>query len=354
MTDGQIQPTILIKKPDGTSVRVTLDEFKKMRSGAQSSVATPQTQIEKEKIIEEPSSSVPAKSAGKEEPHELATTTPVSDIFINEAKANAWTPEDHRSPLEEDDTEIQTLKNQGVEHTISEVKMTPTTIAGQIPRELMPRFNALVLSYKKGVRSDEQFVEYIRRDVAHGGLGITQDADARQLLEEVQQKTKVIQKRIPPPTAHAPTMTPTESVLIPVAHTGSSTIPNTPEKKFSPSPPSVVHDMVQVSTQQTTSPQDEIRNFSLLDFRRLSKDPHVASSMLHTKFEGWKEDSFLLYMKTIDAWRHSPLHALYIDRTIESYRAHIPIKDFLTRESPGGLTIQEYMGIVEVNGRLVV
>lgn len=377
------KPTILIKKSDGTSVRVTLDEFKKMRNVntvEQNSVKEPQTEFQNSDV-DNSISDIDTREETKIEqniqvddvtkdaddkflpeinsPHELTTTTPVKDIFIDEAKAKlAWKPEDHRSPLEEDNSEINLLKKQGIEHTIPQVQIEKnSSLVSHIPKELMSRFNALVLSYKKGVRSDEQFIEYILRDPSQGGLGFTTEEEAKMLLDEVKQKTKVIQKKNVPSLERE-----SLSVVNTVApkfeqdlQTSGFTMPPQQTQKPVQMAPSVVHDMVQPNVSKTVGPEEEIGNFSLIDFRRLSKDPKVAASMILAKFEGWKKESFLLFMKTRDSWKKSPLYLQYINLTVEACNERVPVKDLSLREQKkGGIKFEEYIGLVDVNSGLMV
>ncbi|GEM_PF-2743537 len=224
------QPTILIKKADGTSVRVSLDEFRKMKYAsiaAASQVPPPQDEVSHETpmVVEEPE--VPA------------TTTPVGDAFLNAAASfvheaeeerrdvvkkvpeesvvaedevsyekdvvgevseraeenqlelssekSFWTPEDHVSPLEENmqpeevRTEPQTITSATKLDTVEDII---ASLPFQIPTGILGRTKALIQSRLKEVRSDEQVIRYATQPEIEGGLGLSGN-DASVLIERI-------------------------------------------------------------------------------------------------------------------------------------------------------------------------
>ena len=159
MADNK-QQTILIKKADGTKVRVSLEEFKKMRAGneepshsprrarqggqvgneepvkrneddkvsnakAQISNQVPMTSVKNDIVdakkniavvqnekptvvlVKEEQKPIVQDDLMVETPHELATFTPVHDIFVDEAAANfEWKNSDSESLLAVDAPEV--------------------------------------------------------------------------------------------------------------------------------------------------------------------------------------------------------------------------------------------------------
>lgn len=73
------------------------------------------------------------------------------------------------------------------------------------------------------------------------------------------------------------------------------------EKKASP----LVRDVI--SEAEEMGPVDEIKKFSLTDFRRLSSNPDEAAARLKQKFINLKDESYLLFLEALKAWRRSPL-----------------------------------------------
>lgn len=87
MADTSKQPTVLVKKADGSTVRMTLEEFKKMRGlggktqDTSTKIQTEEVKASKSTVLKE---SVPVRPASS---HALSTTAPVVDIFKDEAVA---------------------------------------------------------------------------------------------------------------------------------------------------------------------------------------------------------------------------------------------------------------------------
>ncbi|MFA6105785.1 MAG: hypothetical protein WC725_04315 [Patescibacteria group bacterium] len=67
-------------------------------------------------------------------------------------------------------------------------------------------------------------------------------------------------------------------------------------------------------------PIEEIRYFSLVDFRRLSGDPTEAANRLKQKFLNLHEESVVFYFEGLDAWKISPLYHDYINLVSEAIK----------------------------------
>ena len=396
------QPTVLVKKADGSTERVPLDVFRKQKKQPEpqtqkdtkqspqprqtKSVQKSEPKVEKKqfekKVAEKKVHDIPSlsfkgviKKAPKKEPekkevsqllpqeeapHELSTTTPVKHIFVDEAEAALeWDKDDHASLLDEEMPEVEDLKQRGAVHETHKDITKGMGVQKGVSKELKPRLASLVVSFKKGIRSDDQFVEYAMRDVTRGGLGLM-EPQARELLEQTKKEytpsasSKPIvlprpiepQMKKPPVSAQksvVPNMAPPKLVVPPRA------VPNTPS-------PLLKHDVTpSQGISRIQGPEDEAQNFTLVDLRRLSRDPKVAVDMLLAKFEGWKEESFLLYMKTRDAWKVSPLNKKYTSTTSQALREGIPVQDILNKDtSPDRMTMEEYTSIVLFNKKLDV
>lgn len=99
LSDMNNMSTILVKKSDGTSVRVSLDEFKKMKMSNSSKILGSSSVVEEKKkdswesddhkslLDEEFHKEIPVLV--REGEHILARSAPVKDIFIDEAKYEA-------------------------------------------------------------------------------------------------------------------------------------------------------------------------------------------------------------------------------------------------------------------------
>jgi len=122
-------------------------------------------------------------------------------------------------------------------------------------------------------------------------------------------------------------------------------------------PESVVQDVSSPASSETktTGPKQEIANFSLVDYRRLARDPKKCADMLFSKFVGWKADSFLLYMDTLDGWKGSFLNKMYVDTTVEAINKKMSVLQVLQTKDPANfITLAEYESLVDINSKLVV
>jgi hypothetical protein len=138
-------------------------------------------------------------------------------------------------------------------------------------------------------------------------------------------------------------------------------------KSMRPLPPHVAHIIPQKivrdiqnpiqkdSSLHTVGPRQEAQTFTLIDFRRLSREAKKAGDMLATKFMNWKDESFLLYMDTRTEWQNSPLYQQYIALTQEAMNTGRSISDIIAeKNSQEYMTFEEYKSIIEVNNRLTI
>jgi hypothetical protein len=412
------QPTILIKKSDGTKVRVTLEEFKKMRAGEvrkeESGMANEEklsevpsvltsnpsvTLVKDTPVIEENelATTTPVvkvfineaisnvekeKDAPVAEENELATTTPVADIFVNAAAANfEWDQKDKKSLMDEDLTEVEDLKKKGAvhvgQHDLEEHIKMPGV---EIEEDLRNRAKSLVISWKKGIRNEFQLLDYATKDVNHGGLGLSEEQaqrffekvkDSRTNLDNLfeivfEKKAKIEnvieEKRIEENkvVAFSNSNSVVKEGIIPVAKTPFIPIEKEDNYSFnqpySHTPPSsTFHDVALPQTNsRTTGPKQEIADFSVVDYRRLARDPKKCADMLLAKFNAWKKESFMLFLDTMDGWHKSSLFRMYVQTTVESINNKLTIAQVLQSKDPSNfITLEEYESIISVDSSLL-
>jgi hypothetical protein len=360
MADNQkSQPTILIRKSDGTTERVTLDEFKRrkmMKTSVESvpkkasavlphpipllfesdivhpkSVARPQTLPHAIPLVEESEVRTSARVMSTSSTTQaVATTTPVQHFFEHSSARF-----DHQSLLEEDVSEVATLRNTGEStHLGSGTAVFSSTVS--IPPDLRSRAEALVLSWKKGVRDQHQFLEYALKSPRDGGLGLT-EGEGRQLFADVTKNARVEPpKPVPPPRSRG--------LVSPSIPSSASARPSLAPRA---TPASVIQEVSRATPVSTImGPVEEAASFSIEDLRRLSRDPHKASEMFLAKFSGWKDESYLLYLQARDSWRGSPLFRLYIDMTVDALERGVTVAAFL---EGSGLSYDEYLALATLN-----
>lgn len=94
-------------------------------------------------------------------------------------------------------------------------------------------------------------------------------------------------------------------------------------------------------------PIEEIKYFTLTDFRRLSSDPAEAAARLKQKFANLKDESYILYLNALEAWRTSPLFNDYISASIDTLNQKkkladaVPDKEKIQLKEIGALIVME-------------
>ena len=407
------EPTILVKKPDGSTERVPFSQLKQqMQAPAPQAQEEAAPQINEEHVIApmgtrppQPAAPVvdeshviepmktrtappppqpvineehtiapipkkksepqPAETEEAVEETHLATTTPVTDVFIDEAIAKeTWSKDDHASLLSEAPPEGATAhiafgQSDDVGPVVSALNFS---IAG----DLTGRLASLLTSVRKGVRTTAQLSEYAQRDLASGGLGLN-DSQAQELVSVASQVLGVpsapppVGKRMRPVKPSAPKSQPAPvAPEPPVVHEGGvaalrasiDTIQGTdvrPRLQDITPPTAAVESRSPISS-QSTSPIDELSKFTFEEFVRLSDSPEAAGQLLLKKMQHLQKDSYLQYLKGKAAWHKSPLYQQYLDVLADSLEQGTPVEDLL--DAGNGLTPEQFQALVQFHQTL--
>ncbi len=379
------EPTILVKRADGTTERVPLSSLHKKKSEniveeKSENIAEEKSEKKESSILSEPPSFIETSVSLKKDstpttsqpvpnifiqpkkrsehtprasetfvqkrpkvsspskntelpvetsPHELSATTPVSDFFVDLAKAHEWKKDDHISPLEEhidDDLADHREKTALPQHRYEDVQQIVAAVPFSIPSQLHGRLHALIQSRIKDIRSDVQVQTYVMRSIEQGGLGL-REQEAQSLVETIHSVLSVRkEKDIPGPRKT-------------IIHTPTPQRPRVEEKNMESSrAPQPARREKTVSFQDIHPPKkqdvamgpvEEISSMDLINFRRLSEDPHSAVEVLREKIQTIREDSYLEYVKAQDAWFHSPLYAMYLAHLGKALEKQNTLKDVL-------------------------
>jgi len=127
------------------------------------------------------------------------------------------------------------------------------------------------------------------------------------------------------------------------------------------SPSSVVKPMMHdiqpptyVGAKRSLGPVDEIGSFALADLRHLDVTPQAAGSKLLQKFETLREESYLLYMEGVKAWRQSPLYRQYQDVLLRALTGRQTVSQVLSEsQEREAMKLPEWGAVVRVNQSLV-
>lgn len=389
MSDTTKQPTILIKKADGTSVRMTLAEFAEYKkqtaapvSVASSSVprvAAPAEPVEKKADVVVPTSSdVEKKSDTVANVGTALAEAPAHEVVVAKPGLPAVLPEEP-SLHEVKHKDLPTLPGTRDELLGKVLKK----LSFDIRPELLGRAASLVQSRLKDIRNDAEVIEYASREEHRGGLGLGPE-DAAMFLGAIKEAGNVTQKKplpkqrpaiekpirsLPRPTPISTTggpsvpIQPVRPVGLPVSPAQSASrptsipIPGVPD--FTPSIPRtttgrpLMHDMVPPAPPQerrlSVGPVEELRTIALADFRRLGKDTAARLPVLLQKFSLLKKDSYLLFIEGRDAWVTSPLYRTYEGIIRTALQQGKPVTQVISeQESQDSLTFEEFQALAQV------
>lgn len=104
-------------------------------------------------------------------------------------------------------------------------------------------------------------------------------------------------------------------------------------------------------TPHLTGPVEELRALTLVDFRRLSKDPKEATLKIMDKIELLQNTSFEMKTDGVKAWQESPANTAYLDVLKLSLEGR-PVVDVLgdmANEDPDALTKIEFEALMDLN-----
>lgn len=98
-------------------------------------------------------------------------------------------------------------------------------------------------------------------------------------------------------------------------------------------------------------PVEELRYFSLVDFRRLSSSPEEAAARLKQKLINLREESHVLYLDGLSAWRESPLFRDYIGASVDALNTKRKLADSMADDS-NKIQMKEIQAIIQMEGEL--
>lgn len=367
--------TILVKKADGTSVRMTLEEFrtyqetKKLRN--LETVKLPEEKIDLPMEIQSEA---------------LTTTAPVKEIFVDEAKAKMedqnirkpkdqnklfdiqnkkqeWSREDHRSPLEENIARsVPVAVNNTSNQPDDEVGEILKRIKFSISNELRGRLRSLIISRLKDVRTNDQVIDYAVRAKEVGGLGLS-EIQAQQLLAAINPQgqdsslnrrlaAKKEERKVDWKESGEKIVRPSViSTIQPEKVTALEVEERKLVERIVGAERHVLQDVTApAKDKKTLGPVEELRQFTLTDFRRLAVTTQEAGRALQEKFTTVRNDSYLWYVEAVDAWQQSPLYKKYLQVIKESIASNKKIAEYLqAARGQDQLKEEEFKAIVKVD-----
>lgn len=204
----------LVKKADGTTVRLSLDEIKKRAKKKNDDVEEEAEELEDENEIiqtdEETATESIAEPPAVSEPEQpQPTEKPVPHIIrqrqatqTEKEKSASWSKSDHASPLEEELVSHEVKRADEIKHAqvggqdyskiVDEIMQD---IPFSIPANRQMRTRQLLQSFLRGIRDKHSFRELAVKSPADSGLGLS-DQDAARLIVVAMDKKQGHEKQL--------------------------------------------------------------------------------------------------------------------------------------------------------------
>lgn len=345
--------TILVKKADGTFVRMALSDLKKPGSTKPESTPT-QTVV--------PSPPHPPKPAIVQS---VIKSAPIQPTKISPPKSvvSSMSPKmtsvDAVSLLEEPELHHSSAPTSTSSTREDEVGKIFTSLGFAVLPAFTGRMRSVILQRFKDIRGENETRELVLKPTTEGGLGlsagqadileqkcsmaieksiVSSSVTAVEPLKTREMRDKVLQKfaeaelpsNITPFNAfvHAPAFSKPKPLaqpnkVNPIIKTSLTTPVKPREETFKISTESKQRPIMQDVTARPheMGPMEEIRYFRLLDLRRLASQPAEAVGRLKQKFINLREESIVLFFDALEAWHQSPLYIEYVQMVSRAFSA---------------------------------
>jgi len=106
---------------------------------------------------------------------------------------------------------------------------------------------------------------------------------------------------------------------------------------------------------KVVGPVEELKEFSLKDFRRIGKTASESIEKIKEKIGLLEEESFTYKTEGIKAWRNSDVNQLYLSMGHEGIESGMSIKNVINKRQAEGkpyLTDEEFQAVADLNGQL--
>ncbi len=407
MSDDKTQPMITVKKSDGTTIKMSLAEFKKMSAavkGGQASgsalggKADPVVSVAPKAAVENKGgeTSVIARSeerATKQSPglrssdiKGIATLLPM--VARDDNKKTPPPSSDFKPLVEEMPLTVNKAAPLASASRADQAEKIIKKLSFKVSPDNQNRLRAIIQLRLKDIRTAEETKETASRKVGDGGLGVTEVQAvelARLCDEEIAGKSTENKDSISDIRKLKGEETPRHDVgtSVPVANKSALPATTTPfnafvhgEKTTPPSPPpkgggnsssafqkeigtpfklnsqsavkATMHDIIPKAVEM--GPVDEIRSATLTDFRRLAAKPEEAAHRFFQKFINLKEESILLYLEAASAWRMSSLYLEYIGALGSALARQQKFAPLITDKN--SIQLNEIKAIIEMDKNL--
>jgi hypothetical protein len=228
--------------------------------------------------------------------------------------------------------------------------------------ELRTRFERALDARLRDVRDAYETRALLERPVAQGGLGLV-GAELSRAMEAIERTAADAQ-------ATAPARVTRRSSPVRTGEDASPRFtPLTDKKESLPPPitPRLSPQSIQTpvgakprmddvkAPSRLSGPLEELQTISLVAFRRLARDPNEAVMKIKDKIDLAEEHGYEKKIQAIQAWRSSPVHALYLSLSQEAMASGSSVARVAEARQVAGqetLTALELKAIGELNSTL--
>lgn len=237
--------------------------------------------------------------------------------------------------------------------------------------DLKRRFQKIIEARVANVRDAVATRDALEKSVETGGIGISGGmlANIMERLEQLveaheaammQQTQQAKQSHVDTRAAQrTQTRAPRVSLVQPEvmeAPQQTAAAPKPPARKAIPSTPSGRPRVVDIQGSRTLAgPVEELARMTIIEFRRLSRDPVEAARKLASRISLLEERGFEKRIAGIKGWRSSPLYRAYLELTQEALSEGVRVEEMARRlreEGRDTLTAPELAALTELNAQL--
>ncbi len=336
------EKTILVKKKDGSFVKMKLSHLKK-------------------------------DSVIKVKP---ATPSAIVLSTVNKEK-EVWDKEDIKSPLE--DEELKNIEHESFNKREKEALEIIEKLSFKIPQQAIDNVKNNIVIFLKDIKNQEQLSEILRQPIYLGGADL-KDPQLKEIFKIAEEKRVTIGledtgpintlKRI---TSNRNKLPAKEGEILPSASSPFNAFVHKPAFSKEIKEISSLDDLVENNVDSgkkieqlikksgsvrstgediippknvVFGPVEEIKNFRVEDLRHLSSNSEQAVSRLKQKFINLKEESFILYLQALEAWQQSPIYKNYLEQVCESFNKGKSLKSLDKEEK--NLSLEEIKLIIKM------
>ncbi len=392
------EPTIIVRKADGTTERVPLSALKKKPEAVSnssstpvpampaSSLSTPQKALDskpvlapvpvtrKNPLVLKPNvESFPKAEEGSVENVSdnvvaLPVVTPVQTVEEKKTIQDAVVPvvakNDFSAPLEE--LQPSTVYPVTSDSRIDVVEKVIQSLSFTPPAPYLARFKSIIRLRLKDIRTEEEAIETLQKSLDQGGLGFTLlqaqetaglcaaqlEAGVKPPVQSDTSGVRPLAVKIPlvqEMGATAQKLGLGEAVVdvpVPVKTTAPHSFSNKASLNSAVKADALVMDITSKPVKLT--PVEELSYFTLVDWRRLSPQVTEAMVRLQQKFTNLKDESYLLYLEALRVWQKSPLYLQYIQVIDQSLAQHASVASVLGGVGTEKLALEEFLALAKL------